>query len=63
MKIVDEADQEAPDLDEKLKADEATSEDQSVFWLSQHARPVSHILTWQRKVWKRLQKRKDVSLK
>ena len=28
MKIVDEADQEAPDLDEKLKADEATSEDQ-----------------------------------
>ena len=27
MKIVDEADQEAPDLDEKLKADEATSED------------------------------------
>ena len=28
MKIVDEADQEAPDLDEKLKADEATAEDQ-----------------------------------
>ena len=28
MKIVDEADQEAPDLDEKLKADEAVSEDQ-----------------------------------
>ena len=28
MKIVDEADQEASDLDEKLKADEATSEDQ-----------------------------------
>lgn len=28
MKIVDEADQEAPDLDEKLKADEVTSEDQ-----------------------------------
>ena len=28
MKSVDEADQEAPDLDEKLKADEATSEDQ-----------------------------------
>ena len=28
MKIVDEADQEAPDLDEKLKTDEATSEDQ-----------------------------------
>ena len=28
MKIVDEADQEVPDLDEKLKADEATSEDQ-----------------------------------
>ena len=28
MKIVDEADQEAPDLDEKLKADEATSKDQ-----------------------------------
>ena len=28
MKIVDEADQEAPDLDEKLKANEATSEDQ-----------------------------------
>lgn len=28
MKIVDEADQEAPNLDEKLKADEATSEDQ-----------------------------------
>ena len=28
MKIVDEADQEAPDLDEKLTADEATSEDQ-----------------------------------
>ena len=28
MKIVDEADQEAPDLNEKLKADEATSEDQ-----------------------------------
>ena len=28
MKIVDEADQEEPDLDEKLKADEATSEDQ-----------------------------------
>ena len=28
MKIVDEADQEAPDLDEKLKADEATLEDQ-----------------------------------
>ena len=28
MKIVDEADQEAPDLDEKLKAGEATSEDQ-----------------------------------
>ena len=28
MKIVDEADQEAPDLDEKLKADEATSADQ-----------------------------------
>ena len=28
MNIVDEADQEAPDLDEKLKADEATSEDQ-----------------------------------
>ena len=28
MMIVDEADQEAPDLDEKLKADEATSEDQ-----------------------------------
>ena len=28
MKIVNEADQEAPDLDEKLKADEATSEDQ-----------------------------------
>ena len=28
MKIVDEADQEAPDLDEKLKVDEATSEDQ-----------------------------------
>ena len=28
MKIVDEADKEAPDLDEKLKADEATSEDQ-----------------------------------
>ena len=28
MKIVDEADQEAPDLVEKLKADEATSDDQ-----------------------------------
>lgn len=28
MKIVDEADQKAPDLDEKLKADEAVSEDQ-----------------------------------
>ena len=34
-----------------------------VFWLSQHARPVSHILTWQRKGWEMLQKRKDVSLK